>query len=180
MSDVSPREALECEKARLLEEAEVKAREAADATTRAAQIERDLAELDRIAAKYNLTVRVPAKQFAHGTVGALADVYRHDGRSPYKKLRFKTRAFYDSSIKVILEICGDRRLSELKTHDIQKIYDDYTEGRTKRMMMAHSVMTMLRGLINFGATTLNDKDCELLAVLLHHMHFPWRDPRSNI
>src|ERR1700730_10360904 len=102
-------------------------------------------------------------------MASLANCYRADERSPYRKLHFKTRESYDSLIKRILEDCGDKRLADLKAGDIQQLYDGWTEDG--KMAMAHSLATMLRGLINFGVTKLEHGECERLSIVLHYMRF---------
>jgi hypothetical protein len=177
---LNPREALERERARLLEEAAAKAAEASTAAAKAAAIDRDMAELDRIAAKYNLTVsgsslepqkRADERPATVRTISALAQQYRSSELSPYKKLRFKTREYYDALLKTLLEHCGYYKLGEFKAQHIQQFYDAYTEGGTRRTAMGHSLITMLRGLINFGVAGLADSECERLSVVLHNMKF---------
>jgi hypothetical protein len=67
----------------------------------------------------------------------------------------------------------------LKTQDIQRLYDDWTEGGTKKLPMGHALITMLRGLINFGVVRLANGECERLSVVLHNMHFPMVRSRSE-
>jgi hypothetical protein len=185
MSDnrtLTPREAMERERARLLAEAASKATEAAEAAATAAAIDRDMAEYDRIAAKYNVTESAPrskqsiptqlAAEASSGTVGALVEQYRNNELSPYKKIRFKTREYYDALIKRLLQDCGSLKLADLKTQDFQSLYDGWTENGTKKQAMGHSLITMLRGLVNFGMAGLADDQCERLAMVLHNMHFP--------
>lgn len=102
------------------------------------------------------------------SVRNLADRYRQHKHSPYHKLRFKTRETYDGLINRLIKDCGDDILSELKARNIEHLHDSWTESGTS---MAHSLVTMLRGLINFGVTVLDDGECERLQALLHNMHF---------
>jgi hypothetical protein len=156
---------MEREKARLLEEA--------------AAIDRDMAEYDRIAAKYNLgapkSEPAPAPSSAKGSldqsesVASLVHRYRSDGRSPYLALRFQTRRDYDGKCARIIRDCGKEKLADLKAEHIQNLYDGWKEG--DKMAMAHSLATMLRALINFGATVLKDGECERLSVVLHQKRF---------
>src|SRR5258707_14976450 len=97
MSDKSTpihREAMEREKARLLEEAAAK-KAAAEA------IDRDMAEIDRLAAlaaRYGLVVSAPSqgeqkKEGAalDGRLTSLIQCYKTHPESGYRKLRFRTR-----------------------------------------------------------------------------------------
>jgi hypothetical protein len=172
------RAAMEREKARLLEQA--------------AAIDRDMAELDRIAAKYNLVVSAPGSkptpkrarkphkdevQVAKGTLVSLVHRYRNDQRSPYRKLHYRTRLNYDSLIKRIIDDYGDQKLAELKAQQIQRFYEDWIEDG--KIAMARSLITMLRMLLGFGATVLEDRECERLSVVLHKMRFAMAKPRSK-
>lgn len=170
-SALSGREALEREQARLLEEAAAK-KAAADA------IARDLAELDRLAAKYKLVVSTRSNDIrpaADGSVASLAQRYREDEK--YKNLRYATRDHYDTLIKRILDDCGDEQLSDLTMQGIQRLYDRWSEHG--KLSMAHSLMTMLRGLFNFGMATLSDAQCERLVIVMHNMRFKGSPRRSE-
>ena len=171
MSDeraLTPREILERQKARLLEEA--------------AAIDRDMAKLDELAelaAKYNLTVsasqNVESKS-AGQSIASLVDRYRADERSPYHNLQYRTRISYDTLIKRILKDCGHAKLADLKRRNVQDLYEDWMAGG--KIPMAHSLATMLRGLINFGAS-IEDSECERLSVVMHNMSFTMPKRRSE-
>jgi hypothetical protein len=168
----SPRELLERKKAQLLAEA--------------AALDRDMAELDRLAAKYNLVVsQVDAEVMAPASVKSDAPVkplvpapglsiaeligrYREHKDSPYQKVHHKTREHYGQLIKRLHEDCGRCVLSELKAQDIQELHKNWNKGRKQ---IGHSLITMLRGLVNFGATVLKDGQCERLQVVLHNLRF---------
>ncbi len=159
-------EAMERKKARLLEEA--------------AAVDRELDEVRRlsvIAAKYNLVVSTPdlSKNMAlaeDGTIAALIQLYRESDHSPYSKLQFKTRKHYDFLIKRLERECGSHKLADLKRQDFLRLYNEWTEGGTKKLTMAHSLITMLRGLVNFGVTGLGNSECERLSIALHNIRIP--------
>src|SRR5579872_5918109 len=93
-------ESIEQRKARVAEQEAALAREKAE-----------IAELERVAplfAKYNFIVTpAPPKDGGNiGTLAELADCYRTDSRSPYRKLRFRVRQSYDFSIKRITRDAG--------------------------------------------------------------------------
>jgi hypothetical protein len=112
-----------------------------------------------------------------GSVANLVQLYRTDERSPYKQLRFKTRETYDSLIRRILKDCPDEKLADLKARNVQHLYDGWASGG--KLSMAHSLVTMLRALVNFGATTLEDPACERLSVVLHNMRFTVEKPQNE-
>jgi hypothetical protein len=112
-----------------------------------------------------------------GSVANLVHLYQTDERSPYKQLRFKTRETYDSLIRRILKDCPDQKLADLKARNVQHLYDDWTSGG--KLSMAHSLVTMLRALVNFGAKILEDPECERLSVVLHNMRFTVEKPQNE-
>jgi hypothetical protein len=104
-----------------------------------------------------------------GSIKELVDRYRADERSPYKKLRYKTRENYNSLLRRIVDDCGTKKLADLNNREIQRLYDGWKEGG--KIAMAHSLATMLRALATFGTSTLEDRECERLSVVLHNMRF---------
>lgn len=160
----------------------------------------ELEELKRLAAKHNLVVmpadaappqqglKPPARGVetdetftfpwesaptrAGPTVGELVQQYRTDPRSPYAKLRFKTREQYEYLLRPISKDCASLKLAELNTQGFQAIYDGWTKNGTERLPMGNSLMTMMRGLVNYGVAVLADPECERLSIVLHLMKFP--------
>ncbi len=109
-------------------------------------------------------------------IDSLVQQYRGDPRSPYHQLRHKTRENYDNLIKRILKECGEAKLSELVKGDFERLYEIWKEGT--KVAMAHSLMTMLRSMVTFGATVLEDGECTRLSVVLHRLKFEVAKPRS--
>jgi hypothetical protein len=105
----------------------------------------------------------------HGwTVAILIERYRAHPDSPYLKLRFKTRVYYDTLIKRILADCGNDEIVRLKTKEIEWLHKSWTK---RGVAMAKALITMFRSVVYFGATTLADAECERLSVALHRMRF---------
>jgi hypothetical protein len=102
----------------------------------------------------------------------LIDSFQNDENSPYRKLRHTTRRFYDRLLKRLKEECPDVRLADLNTEYIDQLYNFWTENRTKKHAMGHALITMVRGLVNYGTVTLGNSECERLSVVLHNMSFP--------
>jgi Phage integrase, N-terminal SAM-like domain len=182
MSETNPRELLERERARLLAEAATKRAEAEMADAKAAAVERDMAELDRIAARYNLTVTAgtaPARSTPESplTLRSLAEWYCTDERSPYRGVRPSSRATYDKMIKQINNLCGDTKVSDLDAQRIQELYNKWADHG--KIAMGHAFITQLRGLVRFGMNELKDKDCEKVAFILHGLHFQTVEPRKE-
>lgn len=111
-----------------------------------------------------------------GTMASLAHRYCTDERSPYRKLRYKTRLNYDNMIRRIVKDCGDAKLADLKSENIRTLYEEWSE---RGKSIAHSLVTMMRGLINFGVVILKDEQCERLSVVLHNMRFKVERARTE-
>jgi hypothetical protein len=114
-------------------------------------------------------LKVPHHSGAAGqTMRALVASYTDHADSPYRHLRYRTRQNYDSLIRRIVDDCGDAMLADLKARDIELLHERWKKsGKT----MGHSVATMLRALVNFGASKLGNAECERLSVVLHNMRF---------
>lgn len=118
-----------------------------------------------------------ARRVSIETIAALVDQYRSDERSQYHQLRHRTRENYESLIKRILADFGARRLAELKREDFERIYERWKDGT--KVAMAHALITMLRSMVTFGATVIEDSECLRLSVVLHRMKFEMVRPRSE-
>ena len=93
--------------------------------------------------------------------------YKLDNR--YVTLRPSTRNTYDVLLERIDEDIGDKKIADLKDRDIDEIYRTWAEGG--KIAMAHALVTMLRTIVAFGAACEN-RECEVLTVLLHRKKFP--------
>jgi hypothetical protein len=166
------RHAMERAKARIFEEAAAKA----------AAIDRDMAELERIAAEYNLTVTLPDAGPKDGeadngrmSVAELIAAYKSNPESPYRALRFKTRENYDSLLRRIERDVGRESVAVFDEVRLRHQHADWSaEGR---LAMAKSLMTAMRILATFGADSLKSKACRGLKHTLADMEFPSAPPR---
>jgi hypothetical protein len=111
------------------------------------------------------------------TLSDLVRVYRAHKHSPYRALQYRTRVGYDSLIKRILEDHPERRLADLRAHHVQAFYDGWTP---RGLPMAKSLVSMLRLLFSFGATVLEDPQCERLTVIASKLHFKKAERRSEV
>jgi hypothetical protein len=103
--------------------------------------------------------------------------YRNDERSSIHRLRHKTREHYDGLLRRIVTKHGSVRLSSLNEETIQALYEDWSEDGAK-IAAGYSFITMLRTVVNFGATTLLDSDCERVSAALRRMKFENSKPRT--
>jgi hypothetical protein len=111
------------------------------------------------------------------TVADLAEQYRTGERSSYQALQHATRISYDSNIRRILDACGGARLADLKAGDFKRLYDGWTGGG--QIAMGHALIGMLRTLVNFGVTNLEDSECERLSGVLRAIRFEMAKPRAE-
>jgi hypothetical protein len=169
---------MERERARLLEDAAAKEAAAKSAAEKAAAIGRDMDELDRIAAKYNLVVRSsPEGQSFDGSVASLVDRYQNDPHSPFPTLRYRTRENYKIFLRRIVQELGQEQVATLDQARLDRIYDEWKAGG--HIALAHTLMGTLQRLAGFGSTVLKDQGCRLLRGTLHDMHFPLAKSESE-
>jgi hypothetical protein len=115
---------------------------------------------------------------AGGTVESLVRCYREDSRSPYHSLRWRTRANYEGLLRRILDSCGEARLADLSADKIDEFHASWSERGAKKAM-GHSLVTMFRGLVSFGATVLEDAECERLSGAMRRLKMDYSAPRSS-
>jgi hypothetical protein len=180
-------EALEREKARILEEAKARLAELDKLAELATKYNFALTSNTEVAAAEQITAaptasEVPAQPEKNErpiAVESIADLiarYKAHPNSAYAKLNYRTRLNYDSILRRVIEDCGHERLADLKAPDIQRFYEKWTE---RGHPMARSLVTMLRMLFGFGTTILADAGCERLSAIMHTMRFKMAKPRNK-
>ena len=105
-----------------------------------------------------------------GTLKSLIYCYRIDADSPYQKNRYHVRQNRDSMLRRIDIRHGDVLLSEIKARVLLGWHKDWSMDG-KRLATASSFIGQLRALFSFGATLLEDPDCERLCGVMHKMRF---------
>lgn len=113
-----------------------------------------------------------------GTLATLIDCYLRDPDSGFVKLRFKTRENYMSLCRRLTVDHGDVLVDDIKARNLLRWHEDWTAKG--RIAMAHSLVGMLRMLINFGMTILEDDECARVSAVLSKMKFPMGKPRLSI
>lgn len=121
---------------------------------------------------------IPQIMSFDGTWGGLIDAYQRDKDSPYRKLRYATRVFYDTLCRRIIKIMGQDRVADTSARRLLAIHAEFVEAG--HLQMGHAVIGMMRTVLSFGSTILADKDCREIRVMLHDMRFPMGKPRSSI
>jgi hypothetical protein len=113
----------------------------------------------------------------NGTIESLVRCYQTDEDSPYKKLRFSSRGYYDRILNRIVTDHGDKHLTEVRARDLVKWYEKWTEGGT--IAMGHSLVGMVRTIVNFGVAFIEDEECERLSGGMSKLRFSMAKPRSE-
>lgn len=116
-----------------------------------------------------------------GTISSLIGSYTTDPASPWNapppdNLRYVTKENYRSLMGRLEKDCGSERVKDIKARNIKILHQQWAAGG--KLPMGHSMVTMLRTLVNFGASMLEDEDCERLSVILHRMKFKMGKPRT--
>jgi hypothetical protein len=111
-----------------------------------------------------------------GTIASLIACYQIDADSPYRKIRHKSRQHYDYVCKRI-EADITQPLAELNARSFLRLHEQWQAGG--KVTWAHTCIGMVRILVNFGATYLEDAECERLSGVLHRMKFKQGKPRES-
>lgn len=112
-----------------------------------------------------------------GTLRSLMRSYKTDPDSQYRKIRYNSRVHYDALMSLIETEHGDKLLSDLKGRTFSRLHEDWTKDG--KIAIAHAKIGMLRTLFSFGATLLEDADCERLSGVLSKMRFAMPKPRTE-
>lgn len=102
-------------------------------------------------------------------VRTLVAAYMHDKQGNFRTLRYATRQGYIRLCERIVERLGHKRLSRLTSRHIMRAHARWAKGGTDAM--AHSLVTMLRTVIGFGAAVLENKHCRRLRKSLSALRF---------
>lgn len=113
-----------------------------------------------------------------GTIEALAHAYRTDDDSPYHKKRYVTRKHYDKLVEKIVNEHGHERIADMKGRMVKRWHDEWTADG--KIALGHALVGMLRTLINFGSSMLDDEDCARLSAKMSDMRFSLPPPRNSV
>lgn len=111
-----------------------------------------------------------------GTIKSLVRCYMTDPDSKFKKLRFASREHYTYLCTRLIKEHGDEQMKDIKARTFLRWHEEWTVGG--KVAMGHYLISMLRILLNFGATILERDDCAKLAAFLHGMKFENSKPRT--
>lgn len=116
-----------------------------------------------------------------GTLRSLIDCYTTDPDSRYRSIRYQTRRNYDGNCRRLVDDHGDVLISDIKGRLLKRWHEKWAED--SKVTMAHSLIAMLRTLLTFGATLLEDEEgaeqCSRIKAILHDMKFQMAKPRGQ-
>jgi hypothetical protein len=119
----------------------------------------------------------PLPDYFTGNLASLIHCYRTDGDSPYQRNRYHVRQNRDSMLRRITKRHGDVNISDIKARLLLAWHKDWTDDG-KKLATGSSFIGQLRALFSFGATLLEDPNCERLCGVMHKMRFPGPKARS--
>ncbi len=115
-----------------------------------------------------------------GSLKSLINCYQTDPDSTYHKKRFHVRKDHDHLLRRISRIHGHERLADIKGRTLLAWHKEWKGGELgTKVAMAHAFIGHLRTLFGFGATLLEDEECERLCGVLHKMRFKMAKPRTE-
>ncbi len=121
---------------------------------------------------------LPAFQGSYdGTLASLVDGYLTDPVSPFHATRHCTKISYRTLCRRLVTDHGTARISDLKYRTLLEWKNAW--GAAGQVPMTHALFAMLRITIRFGATILEEAECERAASVLHGMRVPVAKPRRE-
>jgi hypothetical protein len=110
-----------------------------------------------------------------GTLAHLIAAYRTDKDSDYHRIRYATRQNYDRALARLIREHGAAKLADTTLRDVLRWHEAWSAGR--KVAMGHQMVVMLRTVIGFGASLLEDPDCARLKGTLQR-RFEMPKPRT--
>jgi hypothetical protein len=112
---------------------------------------------------------LPATAFK-GSLRSLIQCYKTDKDSPYQKNRYHTRQNRDSKLRRIADQHGNEALADIKARVLLAWHKEWSRDG-ERLSTGSAFVGQLRALFSFGATLLEDPECERLCSVMHKMRF---------
>lgn len=121
---------------------------------------------------------VPVAAEFNEKVGGLIDCYQTDPDSTYRKLRFASRKYVDVLCRRLKATHADDNIVDLKGRTFHRWHEEFG-GNEGKIAMAHAMMGMVRTLMTFGMTILENDECARVSAILHKMRFTNSKPRNE-
>jgi len=113
-----------------------------------------------------------------GTLRSLIKCYETDPDSGFRKLRYQIRKNYGHVLKRLYDNQGDELIADIKARTVLAWHKEWS-GDGQRVAMAKVMVSMLRTVVGFGATFLEDAECIRLKAVLSGMRFKHPKPRTE-
>lgn len=113
-----------------------------------------------------------------GSLRSLINCYQTDPDSPYQKNRFYTRQGRDNMLKRIAKRHAHEELRDIKARVLLAWHKEWSADGTM-LATGSSFIGQLRALFSFGATLLEDPECERLCGVTQKMRFPGTKARRT-
>lgn len=104
------------------------------------------------------------------TLAGLIDQYKTDRVSGWAKLRYPTRMNHDSLLRRIVAAHGSRPMASIRRRDLEEWYLDWSADGEKAAM-GHAFMSKIRTICGYGASMLEDFDCNRICMILARRKF---------
>jgi hypothetical protein len=105
-----------------------------------------------------------------GSLKSLINCYQTDPDSSYHKLRFGVRQNVDRLLRRLIAMHGTDDLGDIKGRTILAWHNVWTDGGNK-IAMGAAFVAQLRTLFSFGASILEDPECDRLCTLMGRQRF---------
>jgi integrase len=120
---------------------------------------------------------LPVSAEFDGTLSSLMRHYRTDPDSPFRKIRYHSKCYYETLMGLIERDHGTEPLAELKGRMFRRWHEAWSEGG--KIAVAHGKVGMLRTIFGFGASILEDPECIRLKNILRELRFEMPKPRKE-
>lgn len=121
---------------------------------------------------------LPSINAFDGTLKALVNCYQTNPDSTYHKKRYAVRKNHDITLRRMVANHGHEQLADINARLLIAWHKEWSNDGQK-IAIAHAFIGHLRTLFGFGATLLEDPECERLCAVLHKMRFPMPKPRTE-
>ncbi|WP_316234947.1 MULTISPECIES: hypothetical protein [unclassified Bradyrhizobium] len=111
------------------------------------------------------------------TINDLIASYKNDADSNFPSLSFATREQYEALLRLVAKDHGEERISDLNARVLKRWHTEWSEGG--KIAVAHSKIGMVRRIMGYGATMLEDADCVRLSLVLNKLKFELPKARTE-
>lgn len=104
------------------------------------------------------------------TLKDLIESYQTDKVSTHHKLRYHVRMNQKSALRRLVASHGHFEMAAIKHRNITEWHMDWSKDG--KLSMAHTFIALVRTLCSYGASMLENEQCERICMVLHRMRFP--------